>query len=108
MTSLTPLKSDYIRVLEQCIADCQKFVKNHKYTRGMEKCIDVCQLCIGACVECLAACEAGRPDRGKMMHICMDACQKCLDECEKHNNEDCQRCAHSCKNCIEEFKYIIA
>lgn len=108
MNSLTPLKSNCSKALEQCIRDCQQLVVSHKEIPGLEKCVELAQLCIGACAECLDACESARLDRGKMMLTCAEACKIFAAECEKHNSDECKKCVESCRNCLEEFEHVLA
>lgn len=108
MNSLIPLKSNCITALEQCIKDCHSLIRFHKHSAGLERCVELSQLCLDACAECLDACESARLDRGKMMHICVKACKRLSAECKKHTSEACQRCAASCDSCVEEFSHLIA
>lgn len=108
MLSLTQLKSDCCNALEQCIRDCQKMVNQFKDVRGMEKCVELGQICIGACAECLDACESAKLNRGKQMFICLEVCKECANECEKFQSEECVNCAASCRNCIVELSHAMA
>ena len=74
----------------------------------MEKCLEVTELCIGACADCLDACESIRFDRGKMMFICAEACKACAAQCEKHNSPESIKCAESCIKCLVELEHLMA
>lgn len=90
MNSLTPVKDDYIKSLEKCMKDCQRLIETQKHIPGMERCVELSRLCIGACSDCLVACEAIGEGISKMMQSCLDACKACVEECKNmaKNNEN--------------------
>lgn len=108
MPGSASIKSDCCNALEQCIKDCFQLVAKIKDVPGMEKTIELTEICIGACADCLDACESVRLDRGRMMITCAEACKICALECEKHNSPESIRCAESCRKCVEELSHLLA
>ncbi len=108
MSSSTPIKSDCCNALEQCIKDCFQLVASIKDVSGMEKTIELVEICIGACADCLDACESVRLDRGRLMFTCVEACKICAVECEKHNSPESIKCMVSCRRCVEELSHQMA
>src|SRR5690606_10279300 len=83
MNTLTPLELNYRVTLEQCIKDCQVLIETQNQLPGRERCIELSKLCIGACNDCLVACESVGEGIGKMMQSCVDACKACAEECKR-------------------------
>ncbi|PZX54044.1 hypothetical protein [Algoriphagus chordae] len=83
MKALTSSSSNYRDILEQCIKDCQILIETQKQIPGRERCIELSNLCIGACNDCLVACESVGEGIGKMMQSCVDACIACAAECKR-------------------------
>lgn len=108
MNRLTPLKNDCTKALERCIKNCEAVVLIYKYSLQMEECVRLCKVCIAAASECLDACESARLDRGIMMHACSEASKSCAAECSKFDLSECQNCAESCEECIEELSHRMA
>jgi len=84
MNSLTPLIiGDFIKSLEKCMKDSKNLIETQKHIPGMERCVELSQLCIEASSECLVACNSIGDGRvGKIMQSCVEACKSCAEECE--------------------------
>ncbi len=108
MTSLTPLKSNCSKAVEQCMRNCHQLIVSIRGIQGLEKYAELAQRCRDACSDCLDACESARRDRGKMMLACAEACRIFVSECECHNAEAWRKCVVSCRMCLEEFEHVLA
>lgn len=82
MDSESVIKRDYIKSLKSCIKDCQGLIEKNKHIPGMERCVELSRLCIGACSECMDACESVRSGLGNMLQNCVEACKACAEECK--------------------------
>lgn len=83
MKTPTQVKSNYIETLQQCIKDCELIINTQNQFPGRERCIELSRLCIGACNDCLIACESVGNGIGKMLQNCVDTCKFCAEECKR-------------------------
>ncbi|TGJ99386.1 four-helix bundle copper-binding protein [Leptospira semungkisensis] len=46
----------------------------------------------------------------KLASLCLESCERCAAQCDKHadHHQECKDCAEACRNCIAEFKKLLA
>ncbi|PJZ70551.1 twin-arginine translocation signal protein [Leptospira perolatii] len=73
--------------------------------------------CLKSVRETTALCSAfiqiagqNSPSTKKLAQLCLETCERCAKECDKHaeHHAECKDCGQACKNCISEFKKILA
>lgn len=91
MTSLIPLKEDCIEALENCIQNCRELLETHRGKEQMNACIKLGELCINACLDCIAACESVQAERGQFVQVCVEISKACISNFENHVQVEFQK-----------------
>lgn len=78
MATLTSLKSDYIKALENCIKNCQQVIDKNKDKEEMRPCVSLCELCIDGCIDCIAAFKSVHANRAQFIQVCMEIGKACI------------------------------
>jgi len=95
--------SDILRVINDCITECESCSTVCIRTSGHADCALVCRDCADVCSLLSRLVARQSPHANKFKDLCIEICKECLNECEKHADhmESCKACAEACKACIK-------
>lgn len=97
-------KIQVIQQLNACAVVCNTCYDaclEDKEISVLSRCIELTRECADICQVTASAYVRDSENIDKYLRLCAELSEICAEECERHDNEQCTKCAKVCRRCAE-------